>query len=71
MIEPEMAFCDLEDNANLAEEFIKYLIKYAMDNNREDLEFLAQRLTDEEKQLPQDKRSEMGLIEKLEFVLER
>jgi len=69
MIEPEMAFCDLEDNANLAEEFIKYLIKYAMDNNREDLEFLAQRLIDEEKQLPQDNRSEMGLIEKLEFVL--
>ena len=69
MIEPEMAFCDLEDNANLAEEFIKYIIKYAMDNNREDLEFLAQRLADEEKQLPQDKRSEMSLIEKLEFVL--
>src|SRR6187399_3161819 len=69
MIEPEMAFYDLEDNMNLAEEFIKYLIKYAMDNNREDLEFLAQRLTDEEKQLPQDKRSELGLVEKLEFVL--
>lgn len=70
MIEPEMAFCDLEDNANLAEEFIKYLIRYAMDNNREDLEFLAQRLVDEEKALPQDKRSEMGLIQKLEFVLD-
>jgi asparaginyl-tRNA synthetase len=69
MIEPEMAFYDLEDNMNLAEEFIRYLIKYALDNNREDLEFLAQRLADEEKQLPQDKRSEMGLIEKLEFVL--
>jgi asparaginyl-tRNA synthetase len=69
MIEPEMAFYDLEDNANLAEEFIKYIIRYAMDNNREDLEFLAQRLTEEEKQLSQDKRSEMGLIEKLEFVL--
>lgn len=69
MIEPEMAFYDLEDNANLAEEFIKYLIRHAMDNNREDLEFLAQRLADEEKQLPQDKRSELGLIEKLEFVL--
>ena len=64
-----MAFCDLEDNTNLAEEFIKYIINYAMENNREDLEFLAQRLADEEKQLPQDKRSEMGLIEKLEFVL--
>jgi asparaginyl-tRNA synthetase len=69
MIEPEMAFCDLEDNMDLAEEFIKYIIKYAMDNNGDDLEFLAQRLTDEEKQLPQDKRNEMGLIEKLEFVL--
>lgn len=69
MIEPEMAFCDLEDNMDLAEEFIKYLIKYVMDNNREDLDFLAQRLKDEEKQLPQDKRSEMGLVEKLEFVL--
>jgi asparaginyl-tRNA synthetase len=69
MIEPEMAFYDLEDNANLAEEFIKYLIQYVIDNNREDLEFLAQRLMEEEKQLPQDKRSELGLIEKLEFVL--
>ncbi len=69
MIEPEMAFYDLEDNMNLAEEFIKYIIRYAMENNREDLEFLAQRLADEEKQLPQDKRSELGLIEKLEFVL--
>jgi asparaginyl-tRNA synthetase len=69
MIEPEMAFYDLEDNMNLAEEFIKYIIKHAMENNREDLEFLAQRLAEEEKQLPQDKRSEMGLIEKLEFVL--
>jgi asparaginyl-tRNA synthetase len=69
MIEPEMAFYDLEDNANLAEEFIKYIIKHAMENNREDLEFLAQRLAEEEKGLPQDKRSEMGLIEKLEFVI--
>ncbi|HLG40261.1 MAG TPA: asparagine--tRNA ligase, partial [Chitinophagaceae bacterium] len=69
MIEPEMAFYDLEDNMNLAEEFIKYIIKYAIDNNRDDLEFLAQRLAEEEKQLPQDKRSDMGLIEKLEFVL--
>jgi asparaginyl-tRNA synthetase len=69
MIEPEMAFCDLEDNMNLAEEFIQYLIRYVMEHNREDLEFLAQRLADEEKQLPQDKRSEMGLLEKLEFVV--
>ncbi len=69
MIEPEMAFYDIEDNMNLAEEFIKYIIQYVMDNNREDLEFLAQRLVEEEKQLAQDKRSELGLIEKLEFVL--
>jgi len=69
MIEPEMAFYDLEDNMNLAEEFIKYVIGYAIENNKEDLEFLAQRLADEEKSLPQDKRSEMGLIQKLEFIL--
>lgn len=69
MIEPEMAFYDIEDNMNLAEAFIKYLVKYAMDNNREDLEFLAQRLDEEEKQKPQAERSEMGLIEKLEFVV--
>lgn len=70
MIEPEVAFNDLEDNANLAEEFIKYIIRFAMEHNREDLDFLAQRLAEEEKQLPQDKRSELGLIEKLEFVLQ-
>jgi asparaginyl-tRNA synthetase len=69
MIEPEMAFYDLEDNMNLAEEFIKYIIQYVLDNNRDDIEFLAQRLEEEEKQLPQDKRSEMKLLEKLEFVL--
>ena len=69
MIEPEMAFYDIEDNMNLAEGFIRYIIRFVMDNNREDLEFLATRLAEEEKLLPQDKRSELGLIEKLEFVL--
>ena len=69
MIEPEMAFSDLEDNMNIAEEFIKYIIKYALENNREDLDFLATRLVEEEKQKPQNERSEMGLIEKLEFVV--
>ena len=69
MIEPEMAFYDLEDNMNLAEEFIKHIIQHALTHNREDLEFLAQRLEEEEKQKPQQERSEMGLIEKLEFVL--
>ena len=69
MIEPEMAFHDLEDNANLAEEFIKYIIQYAIDNNKEDLEFLAQRLEEEEKQKPQNERSELGLMDKLGFVV--
>lgn len=69
MIEPEMAFCDLEDNMNLAEEFIKYIISYVMKNNRDDIEFLAQRLAEEEKQKPLAERSELGLIEKLEFVM--
>ena len=70
MIEPEMAFYDLEDNMNLAEEFIKYIIRYAMERNAEDLQFLDQRLAEEEKQLPQDKRSEMGLLDKLRFVVD-
>jgi asparaginyl-tRNA synthetase len=69
MIEPEMAFYDLEDNMNLAEEFIRHIIKYALTHNREDLDFLSQRLEEEEKQKPQHDRSEMGLIEKLEFVV--
>src|SRR5690349_2352770 len=55
---------------NLAEAFIKYIIRHAMEHNREDLELLAQRLAEEEKQLPQDKRGEMGLIEKLNFLLQ-
>ena len=69
MVEPEMAFCDIEDNMNLAESCMKYIIQYAMDNNREDIEFLDQRLAEEEKQKPQNERAELGLIEKLEFVL--
>jgi asparaginyl-tRNA synthetase len=68
MIEPEMAFYDLEDNANLAEEFIQYIIKYAMEHNADDLEFLRLRLLEEEKQKPQNERSELDLIQKLEFV---
>jgi asparaginyl-tRNA synthetase len=69
MIEPEVAFSDLNDNMDLAEDFIKYIIQHALTNNREDLEFLTQRLADEEKQKPQNERSEMGLLEKLEFVV--
>jgi len=69
MIEPEVAFNDITDNMDLAEDFIKYIIAYALQNNREDLDFLAQRLEDEEKQKPQNERSDMKLVEKLEFVL--
>lgn len=68
MIEPEVAFNDLEDNMDLAEDFIQYLIKYVMENNKEDLEFLDQRLAEEEKQKPQAERQEFGLLEKLRFV---
>ncbi len=68
MIEPEMAFYDLNDNMDLAEEFTKYLIKYALDNCKEDLEFLSKRQQDEEKNKKADERS-MELIEKLNFVL--
>ena len=69
MIEPEMAFHDIEDNMNLAEAFIKYLIEYVMKNNADDLAFLDARLAEEEKQLPTEKRSGLGLLEKLNFVL--
>ncbi len=68
MIEPEMAFYDLKDNMDLAEEFLKSLIQYALDNCMDDLQFLAGRLQQEEKNKPQDQRS-MDLIEKLKFVL--
>jgi len=70
MIEPEMAFYDIEDNANLAEEFIQYLIRYVMEHNADDLEFLRQRQLDEEKQKPQNERSEMDLLQKLQFVVD-
>lgn len=69
MIEPEMAFYDLQDNIALAEELLKYVIKYALEKNREDIAFLSQRLFDEEKQKPQNERSELSLLEKLEFCL--
>lgn len=70
MIEPEMAFSDLEDNMDLAESFIKYLIRYVMDHNAEDLAFLDNRQKEEEKSLPQNERSELGLLEKLQLVID-
>lgn len=68
MIEPEVAFADIHDDMDLAEEFLKYLISYALKHCREDLEFLQDRLSQEEKSKPEQDRS-MPLIEKLEFVL--
>jgi asparaginyl-tRNA synthetase len=70
MIEPEVAFNDLDDNMDLAEDFIQYVIKYTLERCQDDLKFLDQRLADEEKQKPQAERSEMSLLEKLNFVLE-
>ncbi len=70
MIEPEMAFYDLEDNMELAEDFIKYTIRYVLEHCKEDLEFLENRLLDEEKTKPQNERSPMPLIEKLRFVVD-
>lgn len=70
MIEPEVAFADLDDNMDLAEDMLKYLIKYVLEHCPEDLAFLEQRLIEEEKQKPQQDRSEMTLREKLNFCIE-
>ena len=68
MIEPEVAFFDIHDDMDLAEDMLKYVIRYALDNCMEDLEFLSKRLQEEEKNKKQEERS-MELIEKLKFVL--
>ena len=68
MIEPEVAFYDLDQNMDLAEDFIKYVVSYALKHCKEDLEFLEQRLIQEEKSKPQNERSEMSLLEKLMFI---
>ncbi len=70
MIEPEVAFNTLDDNMDLAEDFIKYIINYVMENCADDIAFLEKRLLDEEKTKPQNQRSEMTLTEKLKFVAE-
>jgi asparaginyl-tRNA synthetase len=69
MIEPEMAFYDLEDNMNLAEEFLKYLIQYALDHCGSDLEFLNKRAEEEEMTKKKEDRSELTLIERLKFII--
>jgi len=70
MIEPEMAFYDINDNMDLAEEMLKYIVKYALDHCRDDLEFLSKRRQEEDQKKPANEREPMELIEKLHFVLE-
>ncbi|MCB4799841.1 asparagine--tRNA ligase [Neotamlana laminarinivorans] len=70
MIEPEVAFMDLAGNMDLAEDFMKSVINYVLEHNKEDLDFLDKRLADEDKKKPQAERSPMSLIEKLNFVTE-
>jgi asparaginyl-tRNA synthetase len=70
MIEPEMAFFELNDNMDLAEDFLKHLIRYALEHNADDLAFLEKRLLEEESQVAKEQRSPMPLIEKLNFVLD-
>ena len=70
MIEPEVAFADLNDNMDLAEDFLKYCIQYVLDKCSDDTAFLDKRLADEEKNLPKEQKSEMGLTERLQFVVE-
>lgn len=70
MIEPEVAFLDLDGNMDLAEDFLKYVVGYILENNKEDLAFLEQRLIQEDKTKPQAERSTMTLTEKLRFVVD-
>lgn len=69
MIEPEIAFADLENNMELAEDMMKYVINYALANCKEEIAFLNDRLLEEEKSKPQQDRSELSLIEKLNFCI--
>ena len=70
MIEPEVAFMDLDGNMDLSEDFIKAVLSYVLENCKDDLEFLDQRLTQEDKTKPQAERNEMSLLEKLHFVVD-
>ena len=70
MIEPEIAFADIHDDMDLAEDMLKYILQYVLDNCKDDLEFLENRLIQEEKSKPQHERSPMPLREKLQFCLD-
>ena len=70
MIEPELAFADITDNMNLGEDFLKYLVRYALEHCHEDLVFLNDRATKEEQQLPKEKRNQYSLLERLQMVVD-
>ncbi len=70
MVEPEMAFYDIDDNMDLVEEMLKYMVKHALENCKDDLEFLNKRQLDEEKTKPQNERNELSLLERLQFVVD-
>jgi len=70
MIEPEVAFMDLAGNMDLAEDFMKDVISYILEHNKEDLAFLEQRLEQEDKSKPQNERAPMPLTEKLRFIVD-
>ncbi|MFM8849097.1 MAG: asparagine--tRNA ligase [Cytophagales bacterium] len=70
MIEPEMAFYDINDNMQLATDLLQYLVRYALDNCKDDLEFLNKRVQEEDAAKPQEQRSELGLLDRLKFVVE-
>jgi len=70
MVEPEVAFNDLDANMDLSEDFIKYILGYILEHCQDDLEFLEKRLLDEEKSKPAIERSDMALREKLKFVID-
>ena len=70
MIEPEVAFYDIHDNMDLAEDFCKYLINYVLEHYPEDITFLDKRIQDMEKNMPADQRRPMGLMDTLRFVVD-
>ena len=69
MIEPEIAFADIKDDIDLGEDFLKYLINYALTTCKEDLQFLNDRAIKEESQMPKDKRNELSLLERMDMVV--
>ena len=69
MIEPEMAFYELDDNIDLAEQFIKYIIKYVYDKCKNEIVFLSNRLEKEEQNIPKNERNDFSLEERINFVI--